>query len=119
MVWISSRVAWIAAALTIFALLRALRRLVDAHERPVALLVAVVVVLVAAAVPETLGRGRPTVEQAGRRKAGQLLAAGIGTAVGTYLGAGLVVAAVLGVVAAVLVAALWPRPAPPDTDRAA
>ena len=119
MTWISSRVAWIVALVTLFALLRALRQLVDADERPVALLVAVVVVLVAAAVPVTLGRGRPTVEEAGRRKAGQLLTAGIGTAAGTYLGTGLVVAAVLGIVAAVLVAALWPRPTPPDTGRAA
>ena len=90
-----------------------------ASQDAAALRTAVVVVLVAAAVPVTLGRGRPTVEEAGRRKAGQLLTAGIGTAAGTYLGTGLVVAAVLGIVAAVLVAALWPRPTPPDTGRAA
>ena len=45
MPWIRSRVAWGAGLLALFALLRALRRLVDPADRPLALVVAVAVVV--------------------------------------------------------------------------
>lgn len=104
MTWTRSRVAWVAALIALFALLRALRRLVEVDERPVALVVAVLVVVTVALVPTRLGRGRVPTEQAGWRKALQFLAAGAVTALTTLLGGGVILAGAFGVLAAATVA---------------
>ncbi len=104
--------AWVAALLALFALLRALRRVVETDQRPLALLVSVAVVALAAALPTTLGQGRATAEQAGWRKGLQLLAAAAVTALAALLGAGVVLAGALGVAAAAAMPLVWPRPRP-------
>ena len=102
--WTSSRVAWAAALVSLFGLLRALRRLVPAEERPEALAVAVGVVVLTALLPAT----------SGMVKAGQLLTAGIVTAAATYLGTGVLLAGLVGIGAALLLGLLWPAPRPRD-----
>ncbi|WP_143553784.1 hypothetical protein [Serinicoccus sp. CNJ-927] len=110
MTWMRSRMGWFAAVISLWALLRALRRLVEPDDRPVALAVAVVVILVAALIPPARGSGRVTAEQAGWRKVVQLfLAAGV-TALAALVGAGVLVAGVLGVVTAAVVPLAWPAP---------
>lgn len=110
MTWTRSRVAWVAALISLFALLRALRRLVEVDERPVALVVAFFVVITVALVPTSLGRGEVPAEQAGWRKALQFLAAGAGTALATLAGGGVMLAGAVGVVAAATVPVAWPAP---------
>jgi EamA domain-containing membrane protein RarD len=110
MSWMRSRVAWVAALISLFALLRALRRLVELDERPAALVVALFVVVTAAFMPTRLGRGQVPAEQAGWRKALQFLAAGAVTVLAAFLGGGVVPAGVLGVVAASTVPLAWPAP---------
>ena len=104
--------AWVTALLALFALLRALRRVVETDQRPLALLVSVAVVALAAALPTTLGRGRVTPEQAGWRKCLQLLAAAALTALAALLGSGVMLAGTLGVAAAASVPLVWPAPRP-------
>jgi hypothetical protein len=111
MTWTSSRVAWFAALISLFALLRALRRLVDADDRPLALVVAVLVVAAAGLVPSTLGRGRAVPEQAGWRKTLQFFGASAATALAAVLGIDVVLAGVVGVAAATVVPLAWPAPA--------
>ncbi len=119
MTWMSSRVAWFAALISLFALLRALRRLMEADDRPVALVVAVVVVAAAALMPSTLGRARVTPEQAGWRKSLQFFGAGAATALAAFLGVDVVLAGVLGVAAAAVVPVAWPAPAAATRTRPA
>ncbi|QFG68274.1 hypothetical protein [Ornithinimicrobium pratense] len=113
MPWIRSRVAWGAGLLALFALLRALRRLVEADDRPLALVVAVGVIVVAGLVPPALGSAAARVasEQLAARKAVQFFGAAGVSILAVYLGLGVVVAAVLGIGAAVLVPLIWPAPA--------
>lgn len=108
--WTRSRVAWVAALISLFALQRALRRLVEVDERPVALVTAVFVLATVALVPTSLGRGQVPAEQAGWRKALQFLAAGAVTALATLLDGGVILAGALGVLAAATVAVAWPAP---------
>ena len=103
-----SRVAWVASLVALFALLRALRRLVEVEDRPLALGVAVCVVIVAALLPPA--RGRVTAEQAGWRTALQVGLAAAVTAAAALAGAGVVAAGALGIVAAALVPLAWPAP---------
>lgn len=112
MPWIRSRVAWGAGLVALFALLRGLRRLVEADDRPLALAVAVALVLLVAVVPPALGdaRDRVTPDQAGGRKGVQFFGAAGVTLLAVFLGSGVVVGAVLGFGAAVLVPLLWPAP---------
>ncbi|WP_131104257.1 hypothetical protein [Ornithinimicrobium sufpigmenti] len=112
MPWMRSRVAWGAGLLALFALLRALRRLVPADDRPLALAAAVAVVVVVALVPPVLGRAgrRVPSEQLGVRKAVQFFGAAGVSILAVYLGVGVLVGAVLGVAAAVAVPLLWPAP---------
>lgn len=110
MSWTRSRVAWAAALIFLFALLRALRRLVEVDERPVALVMAACVVATAALVPTSLGRGQVPADQAGWREALQLLAAGAVTALAALLGGGVVLAGAVGVVAAATAPVAWPAP---------
>lgn len=110
MTWTRSRVAWVAALVSLFALLRALRRFVEVDERPVAVVVAVFVVATVALVPTSLGRGQVSGEQAGWRKVLQFLAAGAVTALATLLGGGVILAGALGVLAAATVPVAWPAP---------
>jgi hypothetical protein len=106
----SSTVAWGAALVSLFVLLRGLRRLVEADDRPVALVVAVVVVVAAGLVPSTLGRGPAEPEQAGWRKTAQFFGASATTALAVLLGADVVLAGVIGVAAAAVVPLVWPAP---------
>ena len=78
--------------------------------RPVALVVAVVVVVAAGLVPATRGRGRGTAEQAGWRKTAQFFGASAVTALAVLLGVGVVLAGVVGVAAAAVVPLVWPAP---------
>ena len=107
MTWMRSRVAWVAAVVSLFGLLRALRRLVEPDERPVALLVAVSVVAAAALMPSRLGRSRGPAEKAAWRKALQFFAACACTALTALLGAHVVLAGALGVAAAAVVPVAW------------
>lgn len=105
-----SRVAWVAALISLFALLRALRRLVEVEQRPVALVVAVLVVAAVALLPTSLGRrGQVSAEQAGWRKALQFVAAGVLTALVTLVGGGVLLAGAVGVLGAGTVAVAWPE----------
>ena len=105
--------AWGAGLVALFALMRALRGLVGAEDRPLALVVGVGVIVVAALVPPALGRAGTRVPsgQRGARKAVQFFGAAAVSILAVYLGLGLVVAAVLGAGAAVLVPLVWPAPA--------
>lgn len=109
MPWMSSRVAWFAALISLFALLRALRRLVEDDDPSVALVVAVVVVAAAALPPSTLDRVTP--EQAGWRKSLQFFGAGAATALAVFLGVDVVLTGVVGLAAAAVAPVAWPAPA--------
>ncbi|MGC5585402.1 hypothetical protein ACQE98_12845 [Ornithinimicrobium sp. W1679] len=110
MAWTYSKVAWVAALISLFALLRGLRGLVEVDDRPVALVVAVVVVAVTGLVPSTLGRGQVLPEQAGWRKTLQFFGASAATVLAVLLGVDVVLAGVVGVAAAAVVPLAWRAP---------
>ncbi|KUG53360.1 hypothetical protein AVL62_00720 [Serinicoccus chungangensis] len=110
MLWTRSSPAWVAALVALFALLRALRRLVEPEDRPVALVVAVVVVAAATLIPPARGPGRVSVEQAGWRTVLQVFLAAAVTALAALAGLDVVVAGALGIAAAAAVPLAWPAP---------
>lgn len=102
--------AWGAGVVALWALLRGLRGLLGPDDRPLALGVAVCVIVLAAVLPAARGRDRLRAEQLGARKAVQFFGAAGALLLAVYLGAGVVVAAALGAVAAALVPLAWPPP---------
>ncbi|MFX0537257.1 hypothetical protein ACQBAT_06050 [Ornithinimicrobium sp. Y1847] len=113
MSWVTSRVAWGAALLSMFGLMRALRRLVPrGEEQELALYVAIGILVGAALMPTAFSRTPLPAHQAGLRKAVQFFAAGMVAALMTYLGTGLILAGLIGIAAAAVVAAVWPAPSP-------
>lgn len=110
MPWFRSPVAWGAGLVALFALLRGLRGLLGPDDRPLALGVAITVVLVAALVPPVLGRdrGRVTPPEQGARKAVQFFGAAGVLLLVVLLGGGVMVAGGLGLVVAALVPLVRP-----------